>query len=522
MTKRIKIAAVVAALLAAGAAVFASGSGEAAPAKGPVPIKVFRGGVTIDWEKDPVILALNEKLGIKLSFVTANWNEVAQKRNLLLTSGEEIDVLNHMGDLEWIQNKVVIGLDPFLSKDKTPYLFKLVNSTTFAPLKYEGKAYYVPMIAHGSDYGFAVRADWLKKLNLSVPKNEQEFYQMLKAFKAMDPTGTTVGLQLEGAAQIRRTTIPILTAFGVPTSPWDQVVNFTIKDGKLSHIATMPNLKAAMAYLNKLYLEGLINSDFPQMDSFPKLMEKWFRTGKSGAGWIQNPLENTAFVQKVDPAGEVGLIPPFSATGYKFERATGLIVNGQTAIGATSKSPAKAIEFLEYINSEDGRKLFTAGVPGKHYGAFGADGYFSRNDEAWKADYGDSRTYPLYFYVGQGLMHGYIPAKDYATFEEAYGKIRMYDPESLRSSKVNFHATIPMAAEWVGTPNPFQFLTFPDLKDQRTAINDVIVQGWTKLIAAEAGKFDAVWEKYLKDLDAAGLPAWLSAYQKYYDANLKK
>jgi ABC-type glycerol-3-phosphate transport system substrate-binding protein len=517
----VRTCAIALALLLASAGAFAEGTKEKAAPTGPVSLKVFRGGVTIDWVKDPVILELNKRLNIKLDFITANWSEVGQKVSLIMAAGDEIDVVHHLGDLKWITEGTLVPLDQYLDKAKTPYLYRLVNSTTFMPNKYEGKAYYVPMIAHGPDYGLGVRQDWMEKLGLAMPRNEAEFKAAIKAMKNLDPSGQTTGYQMEGASQIRRTTIPIMTAFGIPTSPWDQVVNFKVENGKLMHITQMPAMKAALKYLNGLFLEGLINSDFPTMDSYPKVFEKYFKAGKGVSGWIQNPLQAEPSIQKIDPAAKVGVIPQFSATGYSFTRATGLVVNGQIGVSAKSKNPAKAVEFLEYVNSEEGRQLLNAGVKGVHYGSFDADGYFDRIDAAWKKDYGESNDYQLYFYFGQGLVHGYIPAARYNTFEEAYANIKLYDPVSLKTSRTSFHAFIPVATAWVGAPNPFQFVIYPELNDIRVELNNSIITGWTKCIAAPEGKFDSEYDAWQAGLKKLGLEKWTAAYQKYQDEKLK-
>lgn len=491
------------------------------PAQAPVPIKIFRGGVTIDWNKDPVILELNKRLGVKIEFITAAWSEVGQKVSLIMSAQDEIDVVNHLGDLKWITEEAIVPLDPYVNKLKHPYLYKLLNSTTFNPKKYEGKSYYIPMIAHGPDMALTVRGDWMKKLGLKPPKDELEFKAMLKAFKSLDPSGQTIGYQLEGAGQIRRTTVPIMSAFGIPTSPWDQIVNFDVKNGKLTHITQMPNMKAALQYLNGLYAEALVNTDFPTMDSYPKLMEKWFYAGKSGAGWIQNPYGIEANVQKNVPGSYIEVLPQFSARGYAYTRATGLIVNGYTGTAATSKNPQKAVDVVEYLNSEDGRMLFNAGIKGVHYTSFSADGYFDRIDSQWKADYGTGLDYPLYFYVGQGLVHGYIPAAKYATFEEAIAHIQMYDPASQRDAKLQHHLLIPLGSSWVGAPNPFQFVDFPDLVDVRTDLGNKIWEGWTKCIAAGPGKFEGEYSAWQADLKKLGMEKWTAAFQQYYDRNLK-
>lgn len=55
-------------------------------------ITVFRGGVTIDWDNDPIILELERGANVDVKFVTAGWGDIGQVRNLALASEEDIDI----------------------------------------------------------------------------------------------------------------------------------------------------------------------------------------------------------------------------------------------------------------------------------------------------------------------------------------------------------------------------------------------------------------------------------------------
>jgi len=231
------------------------GKGTADTATGaPVPITFYRGGIAIDTETDLVVLELEKRLNVDFTFITAPWSENGQKINLLLSTGEDVDLITTVGDIpKWQSEGAIIALDDYITEKTHPYVYKIVNSTTFTPMKIDGKAWAIPQPPLGVAWGTVVRKDWLDELGMSLPADEEEFYQVLKAFKDRDPTGTTTGIQFEGSNQIRRTTIPIMCMFGVPSSFWDQHVNFEIESGKLTHIATLEKTKAALKYMNMLY-----------------------------------------------------------------------------------------------------------------------------------------------------------------------------------------------------------------------------------------------------------------------------
>ena len=484
-----------------------------AQAQDPVPLTIFRGGVDIDPNTDPVMQELERLTDTDITFKTAAWSEIPQVRNLALSVEEDVDIYHHMNlDPQWIEDEVIIPLDDYINPEDHPYLTAITSAETFANAKYEGQTYYIPMISDGYNWVLAARKDWMDELELDMPTNEEEFREMLRAFGTLDDTGRTVGWQLEGGCQIRRSILPILTAFGASTSFYNSHADFTLEDGVLVPVATSDNVKAGLRYLNSLYNEGLVNTDFPSMTSMPMLNERYMQAGKSGVAWVQNP-RNT---EMAEADAEWAYIPPFSAEGFEHVRGQGIANNGWIAVSATSENPQKAVDLLEFVNSLEGRKLLVAGVEGVHYNTLSDDNTFDRIDEAWDADY-DGPTYPLNFYFGQGLMHGYIPAVDYDTFEEALDNVQIWEPASLPGRT----EVVAESAKWVGEPDPFQFVNFPDLEDNRTELQDAVCVGWTKAITADEGEFDNTWDEFLASWDRSGGEEWTAAYQAYYDENLR-
>ena len=57
----------------------------------------------------------------------------------------------------------------------------------------DGKIYYIPCIGDGDvSMGWFIREDWLDNLGLEMPKNVDEYYNVLKAFKTQDPNGNGI------------------------------------------------------------------------------------------------------------------------------------------------------------------------------------------------------------------------------------------------------------------------------------------------------------------------------------------
>lgn len=486
-------------------------AGEAAQ-EAAVPITIFRGGVTIDWDEDPIIRAIEEEMNVDIQFLTSDWGEINQVRNLAMSTEEDVDIYHHMDTSpQWIEDELIIPLDDYINAEDHPYLYSLTQSPVFAPMKRNGQTYYIPMLSDGSDWVLITRQDWMDQLGLSMPADAEDFRALLQAFKDQDPDGRSVGMQVEGDHTIRRSMMPIMSIFGAPSSFFTQERNYWVgDDGQLVPVITSENTKAALQFMNGLYADGLINTDFPTLTSFPQLSETYIQASKAGVSWFPNggnfPL----------PEGAVsGFIPPFSADGYEFARIEGIPTQGWISVSATSDDPQKAVDLLEFFNSLEGRKLLTLGIEGVHYENLDEAGNFDRIEENW--DYAQT-YYPLHFYLGNGTTRGYVPVGEFGSVEEGLANVEIWQP---RNGELNIRDTMAASAGWVGAPMMFQFVEFPELNDAKTALVDAIVTGWTEMITADPADFDSEWQEYLDELDAAGFDAWNQAYQAYYDENMQ-
>lgn len=127
-----------------------------------------------------------------------------------------------------------------------------------------GAIYGMPEIQTSSVDNFYyqtyINRTWLDKLNLKVPTNNEELYEVLKAFKEKDPNGN--GLADE---------IPLIgsvNGYGSHPTNWlvnnfiycDDTKHFNVDDnGKLYLPQTDEKYRDALKYMNKLVSEGLMS-----------------------------------------------------------------------------------------------------------------------------------------------------------------------------------------------------------------------------------------------------------------------
>ena len=205
-----------------------------------------------------------------------------------MSTDEDIDIYHHMDTNEqWIDDEFIIPLDDYIDPERHPYLYALVNSDAYADMKRDGQVYYVPMLSGGSDWVLIARQDWMDELGIEAPTNTDEFRAMLQAFKDRGADGRATGMQIEGSRQIRRSMAPIFSMFGASVSFFDAERNFSVDDeGNLVPVLTSENVKDALEFMNGLYNDGLINTDFASLTSFPQTSEIYLQGGQAGVGWI--------------------------------------------------------------------------------------------------------------------------------------------------------------------------------------------------------------------------------------------
>ncbi len=509
-------------LFALSFSVFATGEKEAVTEEEPQEVIFFRPGIPDDWAESPVILGINEALGIDLQIVTASWGDFSQKRNLILATGEPMDILSLMGDRRFVEDGSIMPLDDYIDPQRHPWISMAVKADTFKPVTYvDGKIYHVPGVNPGSDWCLTIRQDWLDKLGLEAPQSGDDFYNLLKAFKEMDSSGSTVGWCLNGGVLDRQLS-PIFNTFGVPLGHGTFKEDWVEKNGTIESILFMPETKAVLTFINKLYNEGLINSDFPSLNGYPPMTEQWIRTGRAGIFYAGNPMGELDDIQANDPDCDLSYLEPWdhdASAGYEFEKARGGIENCAHAIATVSKDPALALDVIEYLNTKEGRMLTVSGVEGVHWANLDSNGYYDRlpaYEEEWN---GQSAT-GYHFYFGAHSLKGFVPFWNYSTFDEAFDNVVVVEDRAKKGTKLDFKVALEKASHWMAGPHPFKFLRLDALSDiPRGDVSSAIRESWMKIITANPSDIDKMWEEYRTALDAVGWQKWETEYKKYYAEN---
>ena len=262
---------------------------------------------------------------------------------------------------------IVKALDNPLPNDKLPYKLNIWAELTAD----DGNIYTVPCITSSNAIGavYAIRTDWLEKLNLKVPETAEELYNVLKAFKEQDPNGNGEADEIPfiaGAGGKTNTILPVINAFDAHMGLYVDSQTNTIKYGPIEE-----NYKEGLAFLNKLYKEGLLEQDY---------------LTATRDQWLARATGNQAGFMFVWPAGGIGVatnglkklseeyrfepIPPLkskSGKQYKDTATAGNYLIYRNSITVSNKYPVETMKLFNYCFSEEGLRLAMYGIEGVHH-----------------------------------------------------------------------------------------------------------------------------------------------------------
>ncbi|PYI51583.1 extracellular solute-binding protein [Paenibacillus flagellatus] len=309
-----------------------------------------------DPNQDPVAKFLEDKTGYKVKYEALPLENTDDKLNLLMANKEPYDILKLSGSQynRLAAQGALEPLDELLAKyGKT--LLAVNDPETFENAKVDGKIYGIPEKHPRAFVGssLAVRQDLLDELGMKVPTTLDEFYELLKAIKAKKGI-----IPFSGFESI----VPEISgAFGIVTS-------FEDRNGKLIHRLEDPGMKEYLAFMNKLYTEGLLDQEWPVNKS--ATVQQKFTSGKAGVityGWGVAPAVTTA-LEKNFPNSKIAIIPSLKGKdGQASNWLQGGGVSWYIAIPKSSKHKEDAMKYLDLKVQPDTFKALAVGEENVEY-----------------------------------------------------------------------------------------------------------------------------------------------------------
>ncbi|GGI96010.1 ABC transporter substrate-binding protein [Paenibacillus hunanensis] len=321
---------------------------------------------------DKVNAIMKEKINANVQWKWVEWADWQTKYNLLLASGEPVDLVTIGTD--WLdtwgnaQRGAFMPLDDLLPK-YAPETWKSIPQEDWAQSKYNGKIVLIPENDYTQwiNHGFFYRGDWAKQAGITEPIKDWD----------------TIGKYLQWIKDNKPGVIP-----------WDVQASDSIFGGWVQSHTQNLELPISTGYLpvfaGKSYDERYTVVS-PVFDDtfldFAKTMKQWADNGY----WREDVLNNKNDTRTALQAGQTGMDQHHTQTFsglrvqmdkkqpgselqmFPFSRQSGNllempITHGGVALGAHSKNPERALMAYDLMrNNKEIYQLLNYGIEGTQY-----------------------------------------------------------------------------------------------------------------------------------------------------------
>ena len=480
----------------------------------PVNIRWARGGVSQDPTKDRVLLELQKQTNTAIEFVTTPDDQYQEKLNVMMASGEQLDVLNcdpNANTLGWAKDGLLIAYDDLIKDNKYPYISSILNADLFADMKIDGKFYFKPLPLCPQVQGNVIRQDWLDKLSLKMPTTIDELYTVIKAFTEQDPDGNgkndTIGL-FAGGDYFDFVMSIVTDAYAIgggsnPNNNW-----LKLPDGTLTRWEVSDNYKQALIFCRKLISEGLINKDWASVKIGDGSYLDEFAKGKVGIMIISQPQIILQKLHAINPDAKMAFLPPLKGeNGVPANGGhTGGYWNGNV-IPKTCANPDKVMQLMEYSMTKEGRELMNFGVRDVHIKEVKEETgrrLYVLNKEECDKDWDtktNGYTYPLSWGTLSYYENSYIPMEKYGyDYDEAITHVESWILEEMAGDP-QFANWAVVNAEYAIANPMINMLDDRIIMDSKLA--SMYVENELKCLVATEADFEATYND--------GKEKWLNA-----------
>lgn len=241
----------------------------------PIVLNMYRSATTDTYidEDNPTYQKLHAKVleeaNVDLQISYFDWGDNYNQKltmyaaagdlpsGVWMLSSDDIEIINKMGEHGFLHswNEVVYDTEnyPTLLENAGEDFVKMSTSEV------DGNLYGFPAEIHKAyphaPGGISLRKDWLEEVGMEYPTNEEELYEVIKAFaeQCTDVSGNS----------ITPVSFPQWDNFTYWLNSWLGTSMWFEEDGTLVHgkYAQQEKLEAALVFLNKLWNEGLMDKE---------------------------------------------------------------------------------------------------------------------------------------------------------------------------------------------------------------------------------------------------------------------
>jgi ABC-type sugar transport system, periplasmic component len=435
-----------------------------------------------------------EDLNATVKFNYTTWTDTDQKYKLLLSTGQDVDLIftaDWMQYQQYAKKGAFLPLDDLLPK-AAPALQKFVPQDMWDAVKIDNKIYTVP--ATYKEYvtgGFVWREDLRKKYGLPTPVDVPTFEAYMDGIKKNEPNiqPVTIGTAVDVALALTYLDIQRKEVGPLPYglfASYDKPGDIVSYWGSPEHLE---DLKVFKSWEDKGYFsKNELNTTEAGQDKIVN--------GTAAAQFGDNPTRFNATLSKMKslhPDWELGYTPYGQTNGY----ATPVhpIHNG-FAIPKSSKNAERALAFYEKMVTDKRYNLLTQyGIEGENYTV--DNGYYKMIGDA------TTNGFPR-----EGMNGWAWRNPEFMLFEPSYDGVKKIFDELDKIQKPDIYTGF---AE-----------DYTDYQAERAALEQVVKQYLLPLIAGKVDNVEAGLKTFMDKANQAGLAKIQEAYKKQWLAYLSE
>ncbi|WP_188114646.1 extracellular solute-binding protein [Paenibacillus sp. B2(2019)] len=518
-------------------------SGNSESASKPVEISVFsvqESGIDVPTNKFSKFV--EDKFNIKFKWEINPSDGAKEKRQISLASGDYPDayLLTHYIDqfsqadlLKYGKQGVLIPLNDLIDKYAPNIKAAMEKNDNLRTLNTAPDGNIYGLVAYTECFHCSypskmwLNTEWLKKLNLEMPKTTEEFKKVLEAFKTQDPNGNGKADEVPLSGSIEEFGVRIVP-FLMNAFVYDDDRNYlNMMDGKVQSAAVTPEWKEGLTYIKSLFDAGLIDPG-----AFTQNAEAFKKIGENadaeilGAGAGMHP----AIFVNIDPGNRSSAhynpVPPISGPegiSYATHDAGGVSPGAKFVITnkASEEAQIALIKMVDYMFTSEGQTNGGSGMKGIDW----TDP--EEGDVALDKDVKPViKTIPMA--EGEaprnagwsGMGHFYMPKEYRDTFVQATDiyassgyERRLYDATLLYEGHEP-KELFPIWSIWI---DPSEI---DEASLLQTNIKNYIEQNQLQFITGNKD-LNKDWDAYIKGLKDLKLDRYLEILQKAYETSKK-
>ncbi len=462
-----------------------------------------------DWTANEFFVRMEERTGVSFTFAQYTdydkWQ--AAKAAMLADGGELPDVLFKAAlttedQLAFAQSGKLIDLKPLL-EEHAPHLWALLQSNPewlAAVTLPDGKIVALPELTDvPPQNAMWINKKWLETLKLETPTDAASLRAVLEAFLTGDPNqngkADEIPLSFLGTWDLKF----LSHAFGFVMNDYNLYVD---ESGKVVYAPATDAFAEMLGYLRGLYADGLLDAQgFYTADSLRAVTDTDAAV-TYGLFFGPNPMNLLPYKQ----SEEYAVLLPLTYDGKQTYRDLGgEATTGAFAITSACEDPAKLLEWVDVLYTEEGAIEAMAGKEGVNY-ALDEDGRWEYVSE--DATISSETLYSLSVY-DSGSMPWRFPTTFY----------NQYAADSIRRISDEVQALRALSAQ--PFPDSFRFASAEQSAKARQLQSELGVyvdESMGRFILGQQELTEETLAAFRQGLAERGMDEMVAFWQEIYDS----